>query len=144
MQIYGLFSEIWSAEGGDPKLSAFLCAGLSCGIWPRRKIRNCFRTFIMGKRRLTVVFDRGGYSPKLLHQIIAANFDLLRPPFASVRPCIRPGRRRTAARKWLLDRSGLPVARDVSSVDKTISREGRIVGSGDLRLFQHGKNQPKH
>lgn len=31
----------------------------------------------VGKRRLTVVFDRGGYSPKLFQQIIAANFDLL-------------------------------------------------------------------
>ena len=32
---------------------------------------------LVGKRRLTVVFDRGGYSPELFQQIIAANFDLL-------------------------------------------------------------------
>jgi transposase len=32
---------------------------------------------LVGKRRLTVVFDRGGYSPKLFQQIGAANFDLL-------------------------------------------------------------------
>jgi hypothetical protein len=32
---------------------------------------------LVGQRRLTVVFDRGGYSPKLFQQIIAANFDLL-------------------------------------------------------------------
>ncbi len=32
---------------------------------------------LVGKRRLTVVFDRGGYSPKLFQQIVAANFDLL-------------------------------------------------------------------
>jgi transposase len=32
---------------------------------------------LVGKRRVTVVFDRGGYSPKLFQQIIAANFDLL-------------------------------------------------------------------
>ena len=32
---------------------------------------------LVGKRRLTVVFDRGGYSPKLFQQIIAANFALL-------------------------------------------------------------------
>ena len=31
----------------------------------------------MGKRRVTVVFDRGGYSPKLFQQILAAGFDLL-------------------------------------------------------------------
>lgn len=32
---------------------------------------------LVGKRRVTVVFDRGGYSPKLFQQIIAAGFDLL-------------------------------------------------------------------
>jgi hypothetical protein len=32
---------------------------------------------LLGKRRVTVVFDRGGYSPKLFQQILAANFDLL-------------------------------------------------------------------
>ena len=32
---------------------------------------------LVGKRRLTAVFDRGGYSPKLFQQILAANFDLL-------------------------------------------------------------------
>jgi hypothetical protein len=32
---------------------------------------------LVGKRRLTVVFDRGGYSPKLFLKIIAAHFDLL-------------------------------------------------------------------
>jgi transposase len=32
---------------------------------------------LVGQRRLTVVFDRGGYSPKLFQQIIAAKFDLL-------------------------------------------------------------------
>jgi transposase len=32
---------------------------------------------LTGKRRLTVVFDRGGYSPKLFQQILDADFDLL-------------------------------------------------------------------
>jgi len=32
---------------------------------------------LVGKRRLTVVFDRGGYSPKLFQQILVANFALL-------------------------------------------------------------------
>jgi transposase len=32
---------------------------------------------LVGKRRLTVVFDRGGYSPKGFRQILAAGFDLL-------------------------------------------------------------------
>lgn len=32
---------------------------------------------LVGKRRLTVVFDRGGYSPKLFQKILDADFDLL-------------------------------------------------------------------
>jgi len=32
---------------------------------------------LLGPRRVTVVFDRGGYSPKLFQQILAAGFDLL-------------------------------------------------------------------
>lgn len=32
---------------------------------------------MVGKRRVTVVFDRGGFSPKLFQQIIAAGFELL-------------------------------------------------------------------
>jgi transposase len=32
---------------------------------------------LVGKRRITVVFDRGGYSPKLFQKILAADFDLL-------------------------------------------------------------------
>jgi transposase len=32
---------------------------------------------LVGKRRVTVVFDRGGFSPKLFQEIIAAGFDLL-------------------------------------------------------------------
>jgi len=32
---------------------------------------------LVGKRRTTIVFDRGGYSPKLFQQILAADFDLL-------------------------------------------------------------------
>lgn len=32
---------------------------------------------LIGQRRLTVVFDRGGFSPKLFQQILAAGFDLL-------------------------------------------------------------------
>jgi hypothetical protein len=44
--------------------------------------------------------------------------------------------------EWLLGRSGQPVARYISSVDKTLTREGRVLGNGDLRLFQIGKNQP--
>jgi transposase len=50
---------------------------------------------LVGKRRVTVVFDRGGYSPKLFLQIVAAGFDVLtyrkgrypRIPRRRFRPC---------------------------------------------------------
>ena len=32
---------------------------------------------VVGKRRVTIVFDRGGWSPKLFQKIIAAGFDIL-------------------------------------------------------------------
>lgn len=32
---------------------------------------------LVGERRITIVFDRGGYSPKLFKQLIAAGFDIL-------------------------------------------------------------------
>lgn len=43
--------------------------------------------------------------------------------------------------EWLLGRSGQPVARYISSVKKTLTREGRIIGDGDVRLIQLGKYQ---
>ena len=57
---------------------------------------------LVGKRRLTVVFDRGGYSPKLFQQILAAGFDLLtyrkgRYPRIP-RKCFRPHRTRQDGR----------------------------------------------
>ena len=53
---------------------------------------------LIGKRRVTVVFDRGGYSPKLFLQILEAGFDLLtyrkgRCPRIP-RKCFRPHRTR--------------------------------------------------
>lgn len=45
---------------------------------------------LVGQRRLTVVFDRGGFSPKLFQQILAAGFDLL---------TYRKGRHRKIPRK---------------------------------------------
>ena len=46
---------------------------------------------LVGKRRLTVVFDRGGYSPKLFQKILDADFDLLTYRKG---PCPRIGRKR--------------------------------------------------
>ena len=44
--------------------------------------------------------------------------------------------------EWLLNRSGQPMARFILSANKTVTREGRVVGNGDLRLFQLGKSHP--
>ena len=69
-------SDYWvNDSAGDPLfvLTAEANAGL-VKLLPRilAQVRG-----LVGKRRLTVIFDRGGYSPKLFQQIIAANFDLL-------------------------------------------------------------------
>ena len=57
---------------------------------------------LMDKRRVTVVFDRGGYSPKLFQQILASGFDLLtyrkgRCPHIP-RKCFHPRRTRCGGR----------------------------------------------
>jgi hypothetical protein len=44
--------------------------------------------------------------------------------------------------QWLRDGTGQLAARYDESDDRTRTREGRIVGNGDLRLFQLGKDQP--
>lgn len=49
---------------------------------------------------------------------------------------------------WLSDveslgRSGLPVGRYIAYVNKTVTKEGRITGNGDVRLIQLGMNARK-
>jgi transposase len=52
---------------------------------------------LVGDRRVTVVFDRGGWSPKLFQKLLAANFDLL---------TYRKGKsRRIAAHRFVLRRA---------------------------------------
>ena len=45
--------------------------------------------------------------------------------------------------EWVLSRSGQPVARYVKAVDKTLTPEGRVIGNGDVRLFELEKGQSK-
>ena len=69
-------SDYWVNDSvGDPLfvLTAEANAGL---VKMLPEILNQVRALV-GKRRVTVVFDRGGYSPKLFQQILGANFDLL-------------------------------------------------------------------
>jgi prepilin-type processing-associated H-X9-DG protein len=57
---------------------------------------------LLGPRRVTMVFDRGGYSPRLFQQILALGFDLLTYRKGRVRPlrprCFRLHRTRVAGR----------------------------------------------
>jgi DNA-binding CsgD family transcriptional regulator len=69
-------SDYWvNDSAGDPLfvVTAQANAGL---VKMLPAILNQVRTLV-GKRRVTVVFDRGGYSPKLFQQILLARFDLL-------------------------------------------------------------------
>ena len=45
---------------------------------------------------------------------------------------------------WLRDGTGKLLSRYDKADDRTRTREGKIVGTGDLRLFELGKSQAKH
>ena len=79
---------------------------------------------LVGDRRITVVFDRGGYSPKLFVQILAAGFDLL---------TYRKGRWRKLPRRKFQRRHAVI---EGSRVDDVLAdQEVRLLG-GKLRLRQ--------
>jgi prepilin-type processing-associated H-X9-DG protein len=79
---------------------------------------------LVGKRRVTVVFDRGGFSPKLFQQIIAAGFDLL---------TYRKGRHRRIPRSRFVSHTARCGGRKVSYV--LADQEVRLL-KGKLRLRQ--------
>jgi transposase len=79
---------------------------------------------LVGKRRVTVVFDRGGYSPKLFQQMLAAGFDLL---------TYRKGRYPRIARKRFQERRTRRDGRTLTYV--LADQEVRLL-KGKLRLRQ--------
>jgi transposase len=79
---------------------------------------------LVGKRRVTVVFDRGGFSPKLFQQIMAAGFDLL---------TYRKGRHRRIPRSHFGPHTARCGGRKVSYV--LADQEVRLL-KGRLRLRQ--------
>jgi hypothetical protein len=79
---------------------------------------------LVGKRRVTVVFDRGGYSPKLFQQILTADFDLL---------TYRKGRYRRIPRKSFQARRTRHDGRTITYV--LADQEVRLL-KGRLRLRQ--------
>jgi transposase len=79
---------------------------------------------LVGERRVTVVFDRGGYSPKLFKKIIADGFDLL---------TYRKGRFPRVAKSKFRKHSAVFDAQDVTY--KLADQGVRLLG-GTLRLRQ--------
>ena len=79
---------------------------------------------LIGKRRITVVFDRGGYSPKLFDRLIGLGFDIL---------TYRKGRCRAVPRKRFHRREGRLDGRQVVYV--LADQEIRLL-KGRLRLRQ--------
>src|SRR3989304_2170363 len=82
---------LWK-RGGEPLLvvTAEANAGL-CRMLPPilSEVRR-----LVGERRVTIVFDRGGWSPRLFQKILADGFDLL---------TYRKGRFRRPARRQFED-----------------------------------------
>jgi prepilin-type processing-associated H-X9-DG protein len=79
---------------------------------------------LVGQRRVTVVFDRGGYSPKLFQQILAAGFDLL---------TYRKGRYPRIPRKRFQTRR---TRRDGRSITYVLADQEVRLLQGKLRLRQ--------
>jgi transposase len=79
---------------------------------------------LMGERRVTVIFDRGGYSPKLFQQIMDAGFDFL---------TYRKGRFPRIARKYFQMQRTRVEGRDHSYL--LADRKVRLL-KGKLRLRQ--------
>ena len=85
---------------------------------------------LLGKRRLTVVFDRGGWSPKLFAKLVAAGFDFL---------TYRKGRFRLLPRSRFRVHKGLI---DGRAIEYTLADQGVHFLEGQLRLRQVTRLSP--
>jgi len=79
---------------------------------------------LLGERRLTVVFDRGGWSPKLFAKLVAAGFDLL---------TYRKGRTPRLPRPRFCEHQGVINGR---TIKYTLADQGVYLLRGKLRLRQ--------
>ena len=79
---------------------------------------------LLGERRLTVVFDRGGWSPKLFAKLVAAGFDLL---------TYRKGRFRRLPRSRFCEYKGVINGR---AIQYMLADQGVHLLGGKLRLRQ--------
>jgi transposase len=79
---------------------------------------------LVGERRITVVFDRGGYSPKLFQKLIAGGFDIL---------TYRKGRFPRVSRKRFEEHRSVIDGREVAYM---LADQGVLLLGGKLRLRQ--------
>ena len=79
---------------------------------------------LLGKRRLTVVFDRGGWSPKLFATLVATGFDLM---------TYRKGRSRRVQQSRFSEHKGVINGR---KIQYTLADQGVYLLGGRLRLRQ--------
>jgi len=79
---------------------------------------------LLGERRLTVVFDRGGWSPKLFAKLVAEGFDLL---------TYRKGHSRRLPRSRFREHKGVI---DGRAIQYTLADQGVHLLGGKLRLRQ--------
>ena len=87
---------------------------------------------VVGDKRLTIVFDRGGWSPKLFVDILAAGFDIL---------TYRKGAKRKLPRRAFHERRATLDGREVSYI--LADQEIRLL-RGKLRLRQVTRLVDKH
>jgi len=79
---------------------------------------------LLGDRRLTVVFDRGGWSPKLFAKLVAAGFDLM---------TYRKGHSRHLPKSRFREHKGVI---DSRMIEYTLADQGVYLLGGKLRLRQ--------
>ena len=90
---------------------------------------------LIGERRVTVVFDRGGFSPKLFQQLFAAGFDVL---------TYRRGRFRRVAQKNFREYAGSIAGRKVhyTLADQGVQLTGRVRLRQVTLLTEDGHQTP--
>jgi len=109
-------------QAGDPLL--VITAAANAGMVKMLpEVLNQVRKLV-GDRRVTVVFDRGGWSPKLFQKLLEANFDLL---------TYRKGKsRRIAAHRFVVRRAQI----DGRTVEYRLHDQAVRFLKGKLRLRQ--------
>lgn len=116
-------SDYWvNDQGGEPLfvVTAEANAGMARMLPPLlAEIRT-----LVGERRITIVFDRGGWSPKLFQDIIAQGFDIL---------TYRKGRSRRLPRNSFSDHAAIIDGHKVAYV---LADQGVALLGGKLRLRQ--------